>query len=709
MKPNEVDPLVQCLLAMARFHDVTASAEAVTSGLPLVDGKLTPSLFSRASARLNMTSKLVAKDLAQLQAAHFLPIILLNDDDSACVLTGWSEDGKCGKILLPELNTAAVDIPLEQLASRYTGTAIMARPVFQFDHTMSKHRTEEEGHWFWSAIKANRVVYRDVLMAAFFVNIFALALPLFTMNVYDRVVPNHAMETLWMLASGVVLIMLADVVLRTVRAYFLDLAGRRVDISLSAKIMERVLGLKLEARPNSVGSFASNLRSFESVRDFITSASVTTLIDLPFSILFIAVIAWIAWPIVIPVLVAVLIVLGYALATQARLKTLSESMYVAGAMRNSTLIESLVGLETLKAMGAEGNMQRKWEKTTSFLARIGVQLRLLSNASISVTQWTQQMCSIAVIITGVYLITQGELSMGGLIATNMLASRVMMPFSQAAGLILQYHTARTSLDSLDEVMAKPVEREDGRQFLSHPHIDGNLVFNNVSFAYPGSDIGALKNISFSVKAGETVVVLGRVGSGKSTLLKLAMGLYGPSEGAITIDGIDIRQLDPADLRLGVGYVPQDVVLFRGTLRENIMLAQRHVSDAEIMRAAEMAGLDEFIKRHPKGLDMDVGERGESLSGGQRKGVALARAMVHSPSVMFMDEPTGSMDHSTEASVVKQLKKYSVGKTLFLITHRTSLLDLADRIVVIDNGQVVANGPRDNVVEALRQGKIGKAS
>ncbi len=383
-------------------------------------------------------------------------------------------------------------------------------------------------------------------------------------------------------------------------------------------------------------------------------------------------------------------------------------MYVAGAMRNSTLVESLVGLETLKAMGAEGTMQRKWEQSTNFLARVGVQLRILSTSSINITQWTQQLCSVAVIILGVYLITQGELSMGGLIAINMLSSRVLLPFAQAAGLILQYHNAATSLDSLEEVMNKPVEREQGRQFLSRNNFNGNLSFNNVSFGYPSADIETLREISFDVKQGETVIVLGRVGSGKSTILKLAMGLYAPTAGAISLDGIDIRQLDPADLRLGVGYVPQDVVLFKGTLRENIMLAQRHVSDDDIMRAADMAGIAEYIKRHPKGLDMEVGERGESLSGGQRKAVALARALVHSPSVMFMDEPTGSMDHSTEAAVVRALKQYSVGRTLFVITHRTSLIDMADRIIVVDNGKIVANGPRDNVVEALRQGKIGKA-
>jgi len=709
MNAVDIDPLVQCLLAIARYNDTASSAESITAGLPLVDGRLTPSLFARAATRVGMNSQLVVKPLSALHDKHALPVILLLDGESACVLAGWNDDHSIAEVIFPELNTSVVKVETAELEARYMGNAIFARPVFQFDQDSSKRKHEAAGHWFWQAIFENSSVYRDVLLAAFFINLFALAMPLFVMNVYDRVVPNHAVETLWVLAIGVAIMLIADMTLRSVRAYFLDLAGRRVDVKLSAQIMEKVMGIKLEARPNSVGAFASNLRSFEMVRDFITSASITTLIDLPFSLIFIIVIGWIAWPILIPVIIAIAVMLLYALATQARLRELSESIYAAGAMRNSTLIESLVGMETLKALGAEGNMQRKWEKTTSYLARVGIQMRLLSTSSVNIAQWSQQMCSVAVIITGVYLITAGELSMGGLIACNMLASRVLAPFAQAAGLIMQYHTAATSLKSLEEIMAKPVERPAGRKFLSHPVFAGDLAFKNVTFGYPESEMSAVDGISFKINAGETVAVLGRVGSGKSTLLKLTMGLYTPMDGAITVDGIDIRQLDPADLRYGVGYVPQDGILFRGTLRENLMIAQRHVNDGDLMRAAEIAGFDEFIKRHPKGLDMEVGERGDSLSGGQRKGVALARAIVHSPSVLLLDEPTGSMDHSTEAAVVRNLKEYGQGRTLFIVTHRTSLLEMADRILVVDNGKVVADGPRENVIDALRQGKIGKSA
>ena len=511
-----------------------------------------------------------------------------------------------------------------------------------------------------------------------------------------------------MLAAGVIVILLADITLRTMRGYFLDLASRRVDVKLSALIMERVLGIRLEHRPVSVGSYAVNLRSFETVRDFITSASVTTLIDLPFAIIFMAVIAWIAWPVLVPLAVGLLVVLGCAFAIQGKLRELTETTYRAGALRNATLIESLVGLETIKSMGAESRMQRKWEESTSFLAHVGVQLRLLSNSAINATLWSQQMVTMFVIVTGVYLISAGQLSMGGLIACTMLSGRIMAPVGQLAGLVTQYHNAKIALESLDEVMEKPMERPEGARFLSRERFCGEIEFKNVSFAYPGTEMQSVNEVSFRIRPGEKVAILGRVGSGKSTLLKLAMGLYQPTAGEILIDGIDLRQLDPAELRTRVGYAPQDATLFYGSLRDNLTLAGSQVSDAELVRAAEIANLSDFINRHPRGFDMLVGERGESLSGGQRKSVALARAVIGEPSVLLMDEPTGSMDHSTEMSVKDQLAGFVEGRTWLVVTHRNSLLEMVDRIIVIDNGKLVADGPRNNVVQALQQGKIGKA-
>ncbi|TGD73859.1 type I secretion system permease/ATPase [Mangrovimicrobium sediminis] len=699
------DPLLQCLLALCRYHGSASTAEALVSGLPITDGALSPSLFERAASRVGLASRVLPRALDELEPA-LLPAVLLLHDERACLLMGW--EGDSARVVYPELNEAVVEVPREQLEAAYTGTAIVCRPRYRFDQRAPRTGTSERGHWFWDAMRANAPIYRDVLVAAFFINVFALALPLFTMNVYDRVVPNHAVETLWMLAAGVVIVMVADISLRSMRGYFLDLASRRVDIKLSARIMERVLGIRLEHRPASVGSYAVNLRSFETVRDFITSASITTLIDIPFALIFIAVIGWIALPVLLPLVLGLALVLGFAMSVQGKLKELAETTYRAGAMRNATLIESLVGLDTIKAMGAESRMQRRWEETTSFLARVGIQLRLLSSSAINVTQVSQQLVTMFVIVTGVYLITAGDLSMGGLIACTMLSGRVMAPFGQLAGLITQYHNAEIALKTLDEVMSKPLERPEGAHFLSREMFRGDIEFKNVSFAYPGGGMESLKDVSFRIRPGERVAILGRVGSGKSTLLKLAMGLYQPTEGAIMVDGVDLRQLDPSELRSRVGYVPQDVTLFFGSLRENLTLSNPQVSDAALVRAVEIANLSEFVNRHPAGFDMMIGERGDSLSGGQRKSVALARAVVNEPPILLMDEPTGSMDHSSEIAVKKQLKDFTNGRTWIVVTHRNALLDLVDRILVVDNGKLVADGPRESVVQALQQGRIGKA-
>ena len=704
--PNH-DPLQRCLLALARHHGEATSAEALISGLPLEHGRLTPSLFARAAARANLTASVVNRWPAQV-SEDLLPAVILSEAEQACVLMGWSADGEVAQVIYPDLPDAEVAVASADLEAFSNGSAILCKPKFKFDSRAPKQALAADEHWFWSAVKKNLPVYRDVLVAAFFINVFALALPLFTMNVYDRVVPNYAVETLWTLAIGLLIVVVMDFTLRMMRSYFLDLASERIDRHVSADIMERVLGSRLEHRPSSVGSYAVNLRSFDSVRDFINSVSITTLIDLPFAMIFCAVIFWIAPMVLLPLLAGVAIVLVYVSVGRGKLRELSETTYRAGVQRNATLIESLVGLDTIKAMGAESKTQRRWEEATAFLARTGVQLRLVSNANQFVTAGTTQLVTLFVVVTGVYLITEGLLSMGGLIACTMLAGRVMAPVGQLAGLLTQFQYAQISLGSVDQIMETPQERPEGARFLSRETFGGEIEFKDVTFSYPGAEMPSLVDVSFKIKPGEKVAILGRVGSGKSTSQKLAMGLFQPSEGAVLIDGIDLRQLDPAEYRKQVGYMPQDLTLFHGTLRDNIVIAHPYASDSDVLKAAEQANLLEFVNRHPQGFDMTISERGDSLSGGQRRCVALARAVLGEPPVVLMDEPTGSMDHSTEVAVKSSLAAFIAGRTWIVVTHRNSLLEMVDRIIVIDNGKIVADGSRQSVITALQQGKIGKA-
>ncbi len=702
------DPLLDCLVELARYHGRPATRAALTAGLPLENGSLTPSLFARAASRAGFAAKVVRRPLERIDSA-LLPVVLLLAGEEACVLLGWDESGNTARLLFPETGQGSVQLSREQLLQRYSGVAIFARPHFRFDE-----RTPEVGdvrlrHWFWGALAEQWPVYRDVMGAALLVNVIALAMPLFTMNVYDRVIPNRATETLWVLALGVILLLAVDMMLRLLRGYFIDLASARIDMQLSARIMERVLGVRMEARPAAVGAFSSNLRSFEIVRDFITSASVTAFIDLPFALLFVFVIGLIAWPLVIPVLLAIVIVVIYAYILQHKMHELTETTYRAGALRNATLIESLTALETIKTQGAEGVMQSKWEKSVAFVARVNNQLRFLSAAATNGALEMQQLVNVVTIIVGVYLISLGMLSMGGLIACTMLASRAVAPLGQMVGLLMQYHNAKTSLSSLDEVMKKPVERPAEAAFIHRPELRGDIEFNKVEFSYPGSPVAALKGFTCRIAAGEKVVVIGRIGSGKTTMQKLLLGLYQAAEGAVMIDGVDMRQLDPADLRRNIGYVSQDSTLFYGTLRDNIAIGAPYADDAAIVAAAEVAGLSEFVNAHPAGFDMLIGERGESLSGGQRQGVAIARAFLMDPPILLLDEPTSSMDFSSEQQFKQRLKTFAGHKTVVIVTHRNSLLDLATRIIVVDDGQVVANGPRDQIIQALQSGQIGRAS
>ena len=702
------DPLLDCLVELSRIHGRPSSRAALTSGLPLTARGITPSLFSRAAQRAGLSSKVVRRPLDKIDAT-LLPVVLLLKGNESCLLLDWDESGENARLLFPDTAQGSVSMARDALAERYLGIAIFARPHFRFDQRTPEVVKVTERHWFWGAILGQLPVYRDIIAAAALINIFALAMPFFTMNVYDRVVPNNALETLWLLSAGLLLVLGTDYTIRMLRGHFVDLASSRIDLQLSAQIMERVLGMRLAARPASVGSFAANLRSFETVRDFIASATVTALIDLPFAFLFLFVLLWVSWPLVAIPILGIVAMTIYSYIIQHKMRELSETTFRASALRNATLIESLTALETIKSNGAEGRMQVKWESSAAFLARTSARLRLLSSSATNGAAAMTQLVSLLMIIGGVYLIQERLLTMGGLIAATMLGGRAMAPLGQIVGLLMQFENAKTSLASLDQIMETPGERSNDSAFVSRSDIKGDIEFRNVSFSYPGQKQEVLRDVSFSIKAGERVVIIGRVGSGKTTLHKLMLGLYEPTQGSVFLDGVDLRQLDPADLRRNMGYVEQDTLLFYGSLRDNVAFRAPYADDAAVLTAAEIGGLAEFVNRHPEGFDMVVGERGATLSGGQRQGVAIARAVLLDPPVLLLDEPTSSMDFTSEAQFKERFRRFTQHKTVVTVTHRNSLLELADRILVVDDGKVVADGPKDVVINALQNGKIGRAS
>jgi len=704
------DPLLDCLIEVCRVHGIAASRASLSAGLPLGDGRLPLSLAERAANRAGLSTKMQRLPLGQIDTLT-LPAILILKDDQACVLLGRdTQDGQpAWQVLMPEAGQGAVTLSTDELQARYSGVVLFARPRFRFDARTPEIKATKFSHWFWGPVLAQRFVYRDVLWAALLVNLFALAYPLFSMNVYNRVVPNHAVETMWVLAIGVALIFAGDLFMKLLRSHFVDEASARIDVQISASLMERVLGMRLENRPQSVGSFASNLRGFEQVRDFIASSTVTALIDLPFAVLFLIVIGWIQPWLILPVLLvfALVVISGYVL--QHRLHELAQSTYQAAAQRNATLVESLTGIETIKSQGAEGLIQARWERANQFLAALNVRMRGLSSTAMYTTATLQQLMSVSMVLIGVYLITDKQLTMGGLIAATMLAGRALAPAGQIVGLLMQYQGARTAMESLNKIMDQEIERPPGTNFIQRTALKGEIEFRHVSFSYPGRTEKVLDDVSFKIQPGEKVALIGKVGSGKTTLQKLVLGLYQPTDGAVLLDGIDMRQLDPADVRRNLGHVSQDVTLFYGSLRDNIIFGMPHAIDDAIVAATETAGMSEFVQRHPQGFDLQVGERGELLSGGQRQSVGIARAVLHNTPILLLDEPTSAMDFSTEAMVTQRMQAFSQGKTVLLVTHRTSMLSFVDRVIVVDQGKIVADGPRERIMQALAAGRIARAS
>jgi len=702
-----LDPLLDCVVAIARIFGIASTRESLSAGLPLEENCTTPALVPRAAARAGMTARLARRKLEELRAG-LLPVILLLKDKQACVLLEWLPDGQA-RVRYPENGESSDVIDRDTLSAMYAGLVFFVRPIFNFDQRTPETGEVRARHWFWGVVFQNWRLYRDSLLAALLINLFALAMPIFTMTVYDRVIPNRAEETLWVLAAGVIVTLGFDTLLRVLRGYILDTAGKRIDVTLSSRIMERVLGLGLADRPASVGSFAANLRAFESVRDFVASASITALVDLPFVLVFLLALVWISPWFVLPPLVGIVLLLFASLVVQQKMQELVDLTQRAASQRNATLVESLVGIETIKFMVAESSIQRKWERATIFLAQTSAKLKLLSSATLSAAQTLSQLVSVFVVIAGVYLMLNNQVSMGGIIAATMLAGRAMAPFGQVAGLLMQFHHAKSGLAAVETHMKTEPERSNESSFLHRSRFEGSIEFKGVSFAYPGHPQVALNKVSFKINPGEKVAIIGRVGSGKSTVQRLMLGLYPPTQGAVLIDGIDARQIDPAELRRAIGFVPQDVNLFYGSLKENIAMGAPFADDQAVLAAADIAGVSEFANRHPQGFDLAIGERGESLSGGQRQAVGIARAVLNDPPMLLLDEPSSAMDHQSEEALKTRLRKFAIGKTVLLVTHRNSLLDLVDRLIVMDNGQIMADGPKAQVVEALQSGRIGRAA
>ena len=705
------DPLLECLVIFSKLFNRTISIDALIAGLPVGPEEVGPELFSlhsskgmfsRVAKRAGFASRLIKRDLDQLTGL-LLPCILILKDRNACILEEIDYKARRAKVIFPEVGEGEEWVELELLAEQYVGFAFLLKNEYQQSNSENRLIINGEGHWFWGTLSRSKDVFLSVVLASLLINTFVVATPLFTMNVYDRVVPNDALETLWVLAIGVALVYIFDTALRFIRTYFLETAGKKSDVIMSSILFEQVLNLKMDHWPKSIGAFASNLRDFESIRNFFTASTIATLVDLPFSFLLLVLIFYIGGSIVTIPLITILLLLLYSAVIVKPLRNSVESVYEASANKNAHLIESLSAIQTIKALGASHHAQWVWEETSGDIAEKSMNSRLLSNSISVVTSLLTQLNTVAIIIVGIYLIGDLELSLGGLIAVVMLSSRAVSPMTQVATLITQYHQTRSAYNTLNDLMQKPVERSEKKPYVRRPKFEGRIECRHMSFTYPEAQCASLEDISLTIKPQEHVGIIGKVGSGKSSFARLLLSLYEPSSGSLAIDGINISQIDPADLRMNIGYLSQDVQLVHGTIRENLIYRNPQVSDERLLEVSALCGVDQFVNRLPAGFDTQVGEQGVCLSGGQRQAIALGRAMLLGESILVLDEPTSNMDNTTEFKIRQNLYKYTRDKTLVLVTHKAAMLDLVERLIVVDEGRIILDGPKDKVLAEL-QGK-----
>ncbi|MFC7535883.1 type I secretion system permease/ATPase [Sphingomonas sp. GCM10030256] len=696
---QELDPVLDCLAFLARRADRPSSPVLLRAGLALsARGVLPFHQVEPALEQVGMRGVPLTRNLRGWPRRQ-LPALLELEEDRAAVLL----DLRDGDALI---HAPGIDEPtwvgLGEVEQVFTGRAVHV----EADPTQERAGERpwdkaKRTHWFWSEAWKVRKELSPVLLAALVVNLLAFAVPLFTMHVYDRVIPNKAISTLWVLAGGVLLALTLDFVLRLARGQLIDEVGRKLDARLSQKLFEKVMNLPMAERQGSTGALAKRVSEYESVRDFFASTTVVLAVDMSFLILFLALIAVLGgWLVLIPLAgMGVMLFAGFALQkgmNQATLDAQADS-----SLTHAVLVESISGIETLKAARAEGQMLGRWRRLSDMSAGTQEKMRRLTSVAVNLASYAQQLISIGLLIGGFYLFNAGAMSMGAIIAIVMLAGRALAPIGQFAFLITRGKQAFATLASLQRMMDAGDERASAARSIVPAIRTGHLELSRASFRYPGAARDSLSDLNLVIRPGERIGIIGRVASGKSTLGRLLCGLYAATEGVLTVDGLDSRQYHPHQLRDSFRFVGQDAELFSGSVRDNLLLGSARATDEQLVEAVRRSGADIFLSRDAAGFDLPVGERGALLSGGQRSLLVLARALVSPSKMLFLDEPTGAMDSQTEAYFIDHLRTaLAPNQTLLVSTHRHQMLSIVDRLLVIDGGRILADGPRDEVLGKL---------
>ncbi len=692
------DPLLSALLMMAKLKQRPISRKSLLSKLPYQNKMFGAGLFIQGAEKIGLSAYFRARKFSELTEALF-PIVILVENNDTLIITEMTEDG-CYKVLDP-ITTESLKLSHEDLEKRYDGYCFIIKKLEESDAKVASLDMDvKPSHWFWREFLRYKMNYSIILFASLFVNLFAVAMPLFIMNVYDRVVPNNAMETLWVLTSGVCIVILFDFILKTMRVYFVDLSGEKVDVLVSQKIFQHLLGMTMEAKEESTGIAAHRVQQFENIASFITSSTIITLIDIPFILLFLLIVYLVGGNLVWISLVAIPIMVILAFVISFPLRRAVKQSYQHSALKQGLLVESIKNFDMIKSLGIEGALAGRWERYAALAAKAGVKSRYLQFTIGNLVGTIQLVVTVLVIVSGVFLIQEGLLTMGALIACTILTTRALAPLSGLLNLALRYQMAKVSLMTLNKLMMQPLETSIHTKKISREILEPRVEFNKVTFAYPGTALPIFDRISFRVNSHERVGIIGPMGGGKSTLLKLIMGFYPSTEGTIMVGGIDIQQLDTADLRANIAYSEQQDHLLCGTLRDNLTVGMPWIDDKAIIDAVNLVGANSFLDNHPQGYDLHVGEDGANLSGGQKQAITLVRTFLKDSELLLLDEPTSAMDVASESVFINNMKKYLTDKTLILVTHRTTLLPLVDRLIVVKDGMIIADGSRDAIIQAL---------
>jgi ATP-binding cassette subfamily C protein LapB len=705
---REIDPVLDCLAFIARQADRPSSPVLLRAGLALSqDGRLPFHQIEPALEQVGMRADPVARRLKGWPSGKCPAILELEDDRAAVLLDVRDRDGL---IYAPGL-AEPIWVKLAEMEPAYTGRAV----VVETDPTREREseRPWDEAkrrHWFWSEIWKVRREFWPVVLAALIVNMLAFAMPLFTMNVYDRVIPNKAVATLWVLALGVLLALSFDFTLRVARARLIDEVARKLDAKLSQKLFEKVMNLPMADRQGSTGAMARRVSDYEMVRDFFASTTVVLAVDLTFMVMFLAFITLVGgWLVLVP-LAGVAIMLSVGLSLQRQMGKVALDAQADSSLQHSVLVESISGAETLKAARAEGQMLGRWRRYAAMSAATSERMRKLSAVAVNLASISQQSISVGLLVGGFYRFQNGDMSMGAIIAIIMISGRSLQPVGQLAFLITRGKQAFATLTSLQRMMEAEDERHGAMRSIVPEIRGGHIEFRGVSFRYPGASRDSLSDLNLKIEPGERIGIIGRVASGKSTLGRVMCGLYPPTAGEMLVDGLDSRQYHPHQLREAFRFVSQDADVFSGSVRDNLMLGAAQADDNQLIDAVVRSGADIFLSRDAAGFDLPVGERGARLSGGQRSLLVLARALVSPSRLLFLDEPTGSMDTQTELYFIEQLKTaLAPDQSLIVATHRHNMLGILNRLIVIDAGKIIADGPRDEVLKHLQSAAAAAAA